>query len=80
MSKKPVIPEGLVFDGEGNLRPEKHKVCERGHPIAQMGWGPCPKCRRLTMRWYCEHLRCDGIVVSTAHRQACAGPRFPDPR
>jgi hypothetical protein len=72
MSKQPRIPEWMILGGDGKVRLEHFDSCARGHPIAQVGMGPCPDCKVLTMRWYCADLRCDGILVSTAHRQVCA--------
>lgn len=71
MPKEPVIPEWMVLGEDGKVRPEKHDICGLAHPTVQMGMGPCPNCKRLTMRWYCRDLRCAGIVVSDGHKAAC---------
>ena len=75
MSDKVRIPEGYVLDDDGKVRLEQHDTCLRGHPVAQVGMGPCLACRRLTMRWYCADRHCDGIVIADSH--VCRQPLQP---
>lgn len=75
MPKEPPIPQGYLLGGDGKARLEQIDTCRRGHPVTQVGTGPCPHCRVLTMRWYCADLRCDGTRVSTAHQKVCGQKR-----
>lgn len=43
----------------------------RGHPIAQTGWGNCPRCQVMTTLFHCSRRGCDGTRTSRAHEREC---------
>ena len=68
MPGKAKIPEGYVPAPGGGVELERHEKCGQEHDITHLGMGPCPNCKRLTMRWYCAIRGCPGMVIADNHR------------
>lgn len=68
--KEAKIPDGYVFE-DGVVRLERFDACGNGHTPALPGWGKCPHCPTMTMRFSCRDPHCDGVLTSTAHQKVC---------